>query len=144
MVNPELLVRGGAIVIGLLFGAIGTTAMLASLGVFGNASMSAGASWVGLVAGLTFIFGGLAVIVGYGIAGGAGLEDDAAVGTGRTVRVVQFLLSLGIAVSLAMIATWAAFASGGRGLASSAGSAALWLFVGVLAVTGSRRLRRRR
>jgi hypothetical protein len=144
VVNPELLVRGAAIVIGLLFGAIGTTAMLASLGVFGDGRMSIETSWVGVVAGLAFVFGGLAVIVGYGVAGGTGLEDDVAMGTGRRVRVVQYLLALGVTVSLAMIATWAAFGSGAPRVASQIGSVALWLFVGVLAITGVRRLIRRR
>jgi len=141
VVNLELWVRGAAIVIGVLFGALGTVAMLASLGVFAGASM--GPSWVGVVAGLAFVLGGLAIIVGYGMAGGAALEDDVAVGTGRRVRIVQYVLALGVAVSLAMIATWAALGSRTHG-ASSAATAALWLFVIVLAVTGIRQLLRRR
>jgi hypothetical protein len=143
VVNPELLVRGAAIVIGMLFGALGTTAMLASLGVF-DGSMSRGPSWVGVVAGLAFVFGGLALIVGYGVAGGAALEDDVAMGTARRVRVIQYLLGLGVAVSLAMIATWAALGSNARGVSSGVASAALWLFVIVLAVTGVRQLMGRR
>ena len=142
MVNLELWVRGAAIVIGVLFGGLGTVAMLASLGVF-DGWMSAGPSWVGVVAGLAFVLGGLAIIVGYGMAGGAALEDDVAVGTGRRVRIVQYVLALGVAVSLAMIATWAALGSRTHG-ASSAATAALWLFVIVLAVTGIRQLLRRR
>ena len=143
MVNLELWVRGAAIVIGVLFGALGTVAMLASLGVFADASMAIAPSWVGVVAGLAFVLGGLAIIVGYGIAGGAALEDDIALGTGRRVRVIQYLLALGVAVSLAMMATWATLGSRTYG-ASSAASAALWLFVLVLAVTGIRQLLRRR
>jgi len=144
VVNAELWVRGAAIVIGILFGALGTAAMLASLGVFSGESTTAAPSWVGVVAGLTFVFGGLAIIVGYGVAGGAALEDDVAMATGRRVRIIQYLLGLAVAVSLATIATWAALASGGRGVSSRAASAALWLFVIVLAIMGSRQLMRRR
>jgi hypothetical protein len=115
MVNPELLVRGAAIAIGLLFGVIGTLVMLTTLGVFGDGWVSQDTRWVGVVAGLTFVLGGLAVIVGYGIAGGAALEDDAQMGTSPGVRVVQYLLGLGVAISLATIATWALFGSSARG-----------------------------
>jgi hypothetical protein len=143
VVNLELWVRGAAIVIGVLFGAVGTAAMLASLGVFGGRSVDVGPSWVGVVGGLTFVLGGLAIIVGYGIAGGAALENDVAMGTGRRVRIIQYLLGLGVAVSLAMIATWAALGVGTRST-SGAACAALWLFVIVLAITGIRQLMRRR
>jgi hypothetical protein len=142
VVNPELLVRGAAIVIGLLFGAIGTIVVLTTLGVFGDARRVDGTPWVGLAAGLTFILGGLAVIVGYGVAGGAGLEDDVAMGTRLRVRVVQFLLGLGAAIALAMIATWAALSSSARGLSAGAAAAVLWLFVGALGIDGIRRLMR--
>jgi hypothetical protein len=115
VVNPELLVRGAAIVIGLLFGAIGTFVVLAVLGVVGDGWISADTRWVGVLAGLTFILGGLAVIVGYGIAGGARLDDDATMGTPPGVRVVQYLLGLSIAIALATMATWALFGSSARG-----------------------------
>src|SRR5438094_6283078 len=67
VLNPELVVRGAAIAIGLLFGAIGTMVILATLGVFGHGAVSVDARWIGIVAGLAFILGGLGAIVTYGI-----------------------------------------------------------------------------
>jgi len=144
VVNPELLVRGAAIAIGLCFGAIGTTVMLATLGVFGDGGMSMEARFIGIVSGLAFIFGGLAAIVGYGIAGGAGFENDARMGIRLRVRIVQYLLGLAVAISLATIATWAALGAGGGRVSAGVACVALWLFVAVLAVTGARQLTRRR
>ena len=69
MANPEALVRGAAIVVGLLFGALGLFVTLMALGVFGGGWTSgATPTWVGLAVGLVFTLGGLAVIVDYGIA----------------------------------------------------------------------------
>src|SRR5256885_15667658 len=74
MANPEALVRGAAIVVGLLFGGLGLFVTLMALGVFGGGWASgATPTWVGLAVGLVFTLGGLAGIVDYGIAGGSAL-----------------------------------------------------------------------
>ena len=99
-------------------------------------------TWVGLAAGLVFTLGGLAVIVDYGIAGGSALDaPDVSLG----VRTLQYLLGLGIAVSMAMFVTWVAFGAAAHrpSTAAAAGSVLLWLFVAVMGVIGLRRLRRR-
>ena len=143
MANPEALVRGAAIVVGLLFGALGLFVTLMALGVFGGGWASgATPTWVGLAVGLAFTLGGLAVIVDYGIAGGSAL-DAAEVPVG--VRTLQYLLGLGIAVSLAMFVTWAAFGAAARtpSTAAAVGSVLLWLFVAVMGVIGLRSLLRR-
>jgi hypothetical protein len=143
MANPEALVRGAAIVVGLLFGALGLFVTLMALGVFGGGWASgATPTWVGLAVGLAFTLGGLAVIVDYGIAGGSAL-DAAEVPGG--VRTLQYLLGLGIAVSLAMFVTWVAFGTAARtpSTAAAAGSVLLWLFVAVMGVISLRRLLRR-
>lgn len=143
MANPEMLMRGAAIVVGLLFGALGLFVTLMALGVFGGGWASgATPAWVGLAVGLVFTLGGLAVIVGYGIAGGAALDvPDVPLG----VRALQYLLGLGIAVSMAMFMTWAAFGAPARKASTVAAVASLllWLFVGVMGVVGFRRLLRR-
>src|SRR5438105_4685755 len=52
---------GAAIVIGVFFGAMGTFVLLQALGTFGPARLSDGTPpWVGVVAGLLFLLGGLA------------------------------------------------------------------------------------
>ena len=109
MANAELIVRGVAIVIGLLFGATGTFILLAPLGDLGDGAVWMDGRWVG-IAGLAFILGGLGAIVSCGIAGGVALEDDKAFGS----------------------------------LAAGVSSVALWAFVLVSAVSGVRRLARRR
>jgi hypothetical protein len=143
MANPEALVRGAAIVVGLLFGALGFFVTLMALGVFGGGWASgATPTWVGLAVGLVFILGGLAVIVDYGIAGGSALD---AAGVPLGVRTLQYLLGLGIAVSMAMFLTWVAFGATARepSTAAAAGSVLMWFFVAVIGVIGVRRLLRR-
>jgi len=106
---------GAAIVIGVFFGAMGTFVLLQALGTFGPARLSDGTPpWVGVVAGLLFLLGGLAVIVGHGIAGGVGPDGDLPAGTPFGGRVVQYVLGVAIIAMLASIASWVAFGSGSR------------------------------
>src|SRR5207245_10853284 len=99
MANPEALVRGAAIVVGLLLGGLGLFVTLVALGVFGGGWASgATPTWAGLAVGLVFTLGGLAVIVDYGIAGAPAL-DAAEVPVG--VRTLQWLRGLVLAVSRA-------------------------------------------
>lgn len=157
---------GGAIAIGLACGGMGTFCILMALGVFGDSGLSEGTPpWVGVCAGLVFVLGGLAVIVGYGIAGGAGPDGDLVPGTPFVVRLVQTLLGLGITVLLALIATWVAFGPGARhftgagsigGVAVGGGSIGelfgrvvfglgavlVWAFAIVMLVVSVKRLRR--
>ncbi len=119
-----------------------------------------------MCAGLVFVLGGLALIVGYGLAAGAGPDGDMAPGTPFGVRVVQYLLGLGITVSLALVATWVAFGPGPRKFGGSMslgpigtgtstgemvgrvafgiGAGLVWLFAVVMGVVGIKRLRRAR
>jgi hypothetical protein len=69
---------------------------------------------VGVLAGLVFVLGGLAVVVGYGVAGGAAPDGDLPAGTPFGVRLVQYLLGLGMSVALALIMTWVAVGPGPR------------------------------
>jgi hypothetical protein len=152
---------GGAIAIGLFLGAMGTLVMLLGLGTFGDRHLTDGTPpWVGVMAGLVFVLGGLAMIVGYGVAGGAAPDGDLPPGTPRPVRLVQAALGVGITALLASIASWIAFGSGARHFSGSGlfisgavneilgrmvfgiGAVLTWAFVAVMIVVSVRRLRR--
>lgn len=157
---------GGAIAIGLVFGAAGTFILLLGLGVITPAPSADDApAWVTVCAGLLFVQGGLALIVGYGIARGVGPDGDLAPGTPLAVRVVQWLLALGITASLGAIVTWVAFGPGTRHFSGSIGigpiaiggrqagetfgrvmfglgAVLMWVIFIVFAVGGFKRLRR--
>lgn len=151
---------GGAVVVGLFCAGIGVLVILAVLGVFGPAPLTRGTPlWVGVLAGLMFVQAGLAVIVGYAVAGGADRDGDLPPGTPFRVRLTQYLLGLGITVSLALIATWIALGAGGRdcqvtGLISAEadetvcrvvfgiGALLTWAFAVVVSVISCKRLQR--
>jgi hypothetical protein len=99
------------------------------------------------------------VIVGYALAGGAGRDGDLPPATPFSVRLTQYLLGLGITVSLALIGTWIALGAGGRncqvtGLMSGeadetvcrvvfgTGALLVWVFAVVLSVISYKRLQR--
>ena len=105
---------GAAVAIGLECGAMGLFVILLSLGVFGQAPLEDTPSWAGICVGLVFVLGGLALINGYAVAGGAAPDGDLAPGTPFGVRLVQYLLGLGITTSMALIASWVAFGPGTR------------------------------
>jgi hypothetical protein len=152
---------GGAIVIGLFFGIVGTLVLLIALGTFGDKHLSDGTPpWVGVAAGVMFLLSGLSVIVGYGIAGGMGPDGDLPPGTPLVVRIIQSVLGLGAAAMLASIASWIAVGSGARRfsvvgpLLSDAvnetfgravfgvGAVAMWAFTAAMLIINIRRLRR--
>ena len=153
---------GAAIVIGVLLGAMGTVVILIALGTFGDNQLTDGTPpWVGVAAGAMFVLGGLAMIVGYGVAGGVAPDGDLPRGTPVSVRLVQSALGLGITATLASIASWVAFGSGARHFSGSVpfvsgavnealgrtvfgiGAVLTWIFMAVMMVVSVKRLRRR-
>ena len=162
MGDRNQLSAGGAIVIGVVLGAMGTVVMLLALGTFGGNQLTEGTPpWVGVAAGAMFVLGGLAVIVGYGVAGGVAPDGDLPPGTPASVRLVQSALGLGITATLASIASWVAFGSGARHFSGSGpfisgavnealgrtvfgvGAVLTWIFMAVMIVVWINRLRRR-
>ena len=153
---------GGAIAIGLFMGAMGTLVVLIALGAFGEGRLSDGTpTWVGVVAGLVFVVGGLAMIVGYGIAGGVGPDGGLPPGTPLAVHIVQGALGIGIASMLGAIASWVAFGPGVRHFSGTGlffgeavnetigrtvfgiGAVLIWVFVVAMIAVSVKRLRRR-
>jgi len=162
MANRTQVSPGGAIASGVFMGAIGTLAVLIALGAFGEGRLSDGTpTWVGVAAGLAFVAGGLAMIVGYGIAGGVGPDGSLPPGTPLAVYIVQSALGVGIASMLALIASWVAFGPGvrhfkGTGLffgdavneaigrtVFGVGAVLVWLFVAALLLISIKQVGRR-
>jgi hypothetical protein len=153
---------GGAIVIGVFSGVVGTIVILIARGTFGPRHLSDGTPpWVGVAAGALFVLAGLAIIVGYGIAGGVGADGDLPPDTPRGVRLVQTVLGLAITALLASIASWVAFGTGSRHFRGSGpfisgpvneilgramfgiGAVLMWAFVAVMLMVSINRLRER-
>ena len=153
---------GAAIAIGVFMGAMGILVMLIALGTFSERHLSDGTPpWVAIVAGMMFVMGGLAMIVGYGIAGGVAPDGSLPLGTPLTVCIVQNALGLGIAAMLALIASWVAFGPGVRHFTGTApfisgavketlgravfgiGAVLIWIFVAATIVVTVKQLRRR-
>jgi hypothetical protein len=163
--SQQTLSPRGAWAVGLLIAAMGFLFVLLAVGAIGS---SGGASdntprWVGVCAGLVFVLGGAALIIGFAVAGGVGPDGDLPPGTPWGIRLTQYLLGLGIAGALAAIASWVAFGPGrrtftatipflGRGSASEIvgraafglGAVLMYIFLAVFAVISVRRLRRRK
>ena len=152
---------GAAIVVGLLMGVMGTIVVLVAGGTFGEHALSDGTPpWVGVAAGLAFVMAGLAMIVGYGVAGGVAPDGDLLPGTPIVVRLVQTALGVGIVAMLASIASWIAFGPGVRHFTGTGlfmgrvvdemlgrvvfgiGAVLAWAFMAALIVVSIKRLRR--
>jgi hypothetical protein len=160
MADGKQLSRGGAVAIGLACAGMGVFVMLMAFGVIGRGSLDDAPPWVGVCAGLVFVLGGAAVIVGYAIADGAAPDGDLPPGTPFGIRLAQYLLGLGIVASLASIATWVAFGEGPRKFTGSGslgtgpvgdtagrivfgvGAVLVWGFLLLLGIVGAKRLRR--
>jgi hypothetical protein len=117
--------------------------------------------WVVACAGLAFVLGGAAVMIGYAVAGGVGPDGDLPPGTPLSIRIVQYTLGLGIVGCMAAITSWVAFGPGertftatgpflGRSATSETtgrvvfgiGAVLIYVFLAVLVVVSIKRLRR--
>lgn len=152
----------GGLVLGVACSLVGVVVVLVALGRFGAPPLAAGTpAWIGVLGGVVFVLGGLALLLGYTLGDGVTADGDLPPGTPFAVRLVQYLLGLGITTSLALIASWVAFGPGPRkfhgsgavdGLAIGEtfgravfglGAVLVWLFVAALSVGGLRRLGRK-
>jgi hypothetical protein len=146
-----------AIACGLLALVIGLFIVLSAFGVIPSRGVSDGGRWIGVIAGMAFVFGGLAVV----IQTCAKASPDGVLPTNApaSVRTTLYLLSLAIVVSLGAIGTWVAFGPGQREFGISipflpgwlnepigrtafgAGAILIWIILIPVAVVGARRLR---
>jgi hypothetical protein len=110
-----------AVVVGMLFAAAGAGIVLAGIGVIPvqAAPDVRDSPWVIVCSGLAFVFAGLAVIVGFAVAGGTGPDGDLQQGTPFTIRVIQYLLGLGMVGMMTAVCSWIAFGPGHRHFATT-------------------------
>jgi hypothetical protein len=146
-----------AIACGLLALAMGIFIILSAFGIIPSRGGTDGGHWIGVFAGMAFVFGGLAVVIqtcAKATPGGY-LPSTAPI----WVRATLHLLSLAVVVSLGAIGTLVAFGPGERKFNSSfpflpawlnepigrtvfgAGAILIWIILIVMAVVGARSLR---
>ena len=148
---------------GLLAAALGLFIGLSSVGIIPGGRAAGGERWIGFIAGLAFVLGGIAVVI-QTLTGttpdspGAGLPP----GAPKWVRVTLLLLSLAIVASLATIGSWVAFGTGAREFSGPIpflpgwlnellgrtvfgfGAILTWIILIVMAVMAAHRLRARK
>jgi hypothetical protein len=151
-----------AVVMGSAISAMGLLIILLAVGIVPVDERSLEAPrWVVACAGLAFVLGGAAVMIGYAVAGGVGPDGDLTPGTPLSIRIAQYTLGLGVAGSMAAIMSWIAFGPGprtftatgpflsGRATSETTGrvvfgiaAVLIYIFLAVLVVVSIRRLRR--
>jgi hypothetical protein len=122
METSQPLSRRGALLVGSLCAAAGCPPILIATGVMAGNLTPGVPSWVGIAAGLVFIFGGAAVIVGHAVAGGVGPDGDLPPGTPILVRATQYLLGFCIVGLLLAVSAWVAFGPGERNFSTTVSS----------------------
>ena len=118
MAASKQLSRRGAVAMGATFIAFGVVPILLGCGVIKPSDGDA-PGWVAIAAGVTFICGGLAVIVDFAIADGVGPDGDFKPGTPTIIRAANLVLGLAIIGLMAAITGWIAFGSGPREFTST-------------------------
>jgi hypothetical protein len=146
-----------ALACGLLALAMGLFIVLSAFGIIPSRGNTNSERWFAVIAGMAFVFGGLAVVIQTCAKAtpGGGLPSTAPI----WIRATLYLLSLAIVVSLGAIGTWVAFGPGERKFSSSipflpawlnepigrtvfgTGAILIWIILIVMAVVGAGRLR---
>jgi hypothetical protein len=119
MASAQQLSPRAAILWGLVCMALGGLPILIVLGVIPGKLAPGTPGWVGVAAGLLFVFAGAALIVGYAVAGGVGPDGDLPAETPLAVRATQYLLGFCIVSLMESIAVWVAFGPGERHFSST-------------------------
>ena len=113
--------------------------------------------WLGIAFGMTFLFGGSAVVMQTIFGDGKATAQRALAAAPVWVRALYHALCVGIVVSLGAIATWVAFGPGPRSFSGSGaflgetggrvafgvGAALIWIVLAAMLFAGIRRLLRR-
>jgi hypothetical protein len=122
MGTSQPLSRRGALLVGWVCAAAGCPPILIATGVITGNLAPGVPPWVGVAAGLVFIFGGAAVIVGYAVGAGVGPDADLPPGTPIAVRATQSLLGFCIVGLLVAVSAWVAFGPGERHFSTTVSS----------------------
>lgn len=142
--------------LGALTAAIGLYYCVAGLGFFASLQKANGPGWIGLVVGLVFLAGGLAVIL-RGVVRADDKSDELPASAPKWVAAVYWMLGMLVAAGLAGTGTWVAFGSGPRHfmmmgpIASSIGETVgrtafgigaiiSWLIVAAMARAGAKKI----
>jgi hypothetical protein len=149
-----------AIACGLFALAMGLFIVLSAFGFIPSRGSTDGERWIGVIVGVVFVFGGVAVVIQ--TCAKATPDGVLPANAPTWVRMTLRLLSLAIVVSFGAIGTWISFGPGKREFSSSipflptwlnepigrtvfaVGSIIIWIFLIVMAVVGARRLRSRK
>jgi hypothetical protein len=142
--------------LGALTAAIGLYYCLAGLGFFPSLQKANGPGWIGLMVGLVFLAGGLAVILG-GVVRADDKSGELPASAPKWVAAVYWLLGMLVAAGLAGTGTWVALGSGPRhfiligpiacSIGETVGRAAFgvgaiisWLIVAAMARAGAKKI----
>ena len=118
MATGKPLTPRGAVAMGLAVVACGVPPILIGMGVM-HPSPGDAPGWIGILAGLVFVCGGLAVVLDYAIAHGPEPDGDLPPDTPLFIRGANYLLGLTIIGLMAIIAGWVAFGPGPRRFSAS-------------------------
>src|SRR5262245_29841278 len=148
-----------ATAIGLLFVVVGIVVIVAAFRTTSLGPPDGDPRWLAAAAGAVFVLAGVAVHIGFAVAGGATVEGDLPRDTPFVLRVIQYLIGLGIVGLLTGIFGWIAFGPGTRlfritglgvlglegdervgRIAFGIAAVLMGLFLLLLAVIGARRL----
>jgi len=152
-----------ATVIGLLFVVVGIVVIFAAFRTTALNPPDGDPRWLAAAAGAVFVLAGAAVYIGFAVAGGATPDGDLPPDTPFVLRVIQYLLGLGIVGLMTAIFGWIAFGPGTRSfritglgmlaladgeragrIAFGIGAVVMGLVLVLLAAIGARRLLRAR
>jgi hypothetical protein len=143
------------VAVGAIAAAAGLYFTLAGLGVVPPPSKANAPGWVVVCAGLVFLFGGAAAILG-GLAGVDGKTGELPASAPRWLRAAQSLLGVAITTCFGLVGTWIAIGPGDRKFTGSfpigeiggrivfgIGAVMVWLFAIALAKRAARQWFRR-
>jgi hypothetical protein len=108
-----------AVGFGLLTIAMGFTPLLSRFAAARPHRPGDAPPWVTLLIGAVFVIGGVALIVGYGIARDIGPNGELEPNAPAGVRVFQRLLGFGLVASMCGVASWVAFGKGKRNFSTT-------------------------
>jgi hypothetical protein len=107
------------LLIGLLFAGMGIFILLMAAGVIQPSKANA-PMWVGGLAGIVFLFAGLAVALG-SMKGASEYDGELPKDAPFLLRLLQYLLGLGTVAALAGVGSWVAFGPGERRFTATIG-----------------------